>query len=100
MALNHYLETGFEFFHWRTRKHEEVDLILYGENGFLAFEFKSSSRLREEDFKALDLFSEDYPKARRFIVYGGTESRSYKGIHMIPVTYFFAHASSLLQGKI
>lgn len=96
LALNHYLDTGYEFFHWRTRKHEEVDLILYGENGFLAFEFKSGSRLREEDFKSLNLFAEDYPQAKRFIIYGGQENRFQKGVHVLSVQRFFSKASSLL----
>jgi uncharacterized protein len=96
IALNHDFETGYEFFHWRTRKHEEVDLVLYGERGFLAFEFKSSSRLRGEDFKTLELFHEDYPQARRYVVYGGKESRIYKGIHVVPALEFFKKAADIL----
>lgn len=96
LALNHYLDAGYEFYHWRTRRHEEVDLVLYGENGFKAIEFKSSSRLRESDFKNLELFGEDYPQAKRFVVYGGAESRSHKGIKIIPASEFFADASLIL----
>jgi len=97
MALNHYYSLGYDFFHWRTRKHEEVDLVLYGENGFLAFEFKSSSRLRETDFKTLTLFGEDYPQSRRRIVYGGTERRTYKNIEIVPAKDFFSDAKVLLS---
>jgi len=96
MALDHCYEAGYDFFHWRTQKHEEVDLVLYGENGFLAFEFKSSSRLREDDFRTLELFGEDYPQAKRIIVYGGRENRTYKGIRIIGAENFFAHAKDLL----
>lgn len=96
LALNHYLETGYEFFHWRTRKHEEVDLVLYGENGFHAFEFKSSSRLRESDFSMLRLFSEDYPQAKLHLVYGGNESRQHAGIQIIPASQFFSTAESII----
>lgn len=96
LALDHYLETGFEFFHWRTRKHQEVDLVLYGENGFIAFEFKSSARLRESDFEPLTLFGEDYPQARRCLVHGGTERRTHRGIEVIPAHEFFADAAGLL----
>lgn len=99
IALNHYLDTGYEFFHWRTRKHNEVDLILYGENGFLAFEFKSSSRLRERDFEALGLFGEDYPQAKRYLIYGGRENRFFKGIQIVSAVDFFAEASSLLSNR-
>ncbi len=96
LALNHYLETGFEFFHWRTRKHEEIDLVLYGERGFLAFEFKSSARLRESDFRALALFGDDYPQAKRYLIYGGSERRTHQAIEIVPARDFFASAAHLL----
>jgi predicted AAA+ superfamily ATPase len=95
-ALNHYLDAGYDFFYWRTRKHEEVDLVLYGENGFLAFEFKSSSRLREIDFENLRLFAEDYPKAKLHLVYGGKESHTYGNIQIISADHFFKNSKSLL----
>ncbi len=95
-ALNQYLDLGYEFFHWRTRKHEEVDLILYGEQGLLAFEFKSSSRLRGEDYKSLQLFAEDYPESRRFIIYGGKDRKTHLGIELIPVDDFFDDTVALL----
>lgn len=96
LALNHYLECGYEFFYWRTRKHQEVDLVLYGENGFLAFEFKSGSRLRESDFANLKLFGEDYPQAKLHLVYTGSEARSHAGIRIIPANRFFLETESLL----
>lgn len=99
LALNQFLDTGYEFFHWRTRKHEEVDLILYGESGFHAFEFKTGTRLREDDFKALRLFAEDYPQAKRYIVYGGSESRSFQGIKLMPAEVFFKQAKSILLNE-
>jgi predicted AAA+ superfamily ATPase len=98
LALNHYLDTGFSFYHWRTRKHEEVDLILYGEGGLLAFEFKSGSRLREGDFDVLRLFGEDYPQAKLHLVFGGSGSRKMGDVHVISATDFFAGAESLLRG--
>jgi uncharacterized protein len=97
MALNHYLDLGYNFFHWRTRKHEEVDLILYGEKGLLAFEFKSSSRLRDSDFTGLRLFGADYPQAKLHLVYGGGETRSHADIKIIPARDFFAKTTKLLR---
>lgn len=96
LALNHYLGAGYDFFHWRTRKHEAVDLVLYGENGLLAFEFKSSARLRDSDFANLRLFAEDYPQAKLHLVYGGKESRSHAGIRILSAQEFFAQAGSIL----
>lgn len=96
MALNHYLDKEYTFYHWRTRKHEEVDLILYGEHGLKAFEFKSSSRLRDEDFTALNLFKSDYPEAECFLVYGGSDERLYKNVEIISATRFFKETKSFL----
>lgn len=99
MALNHYLDLGFHFFYWRTRKHEEIDLILYGENGFFAFEFKSSSRLRGLDLETLKLFKVDYPQASLFCVYGGTETQTLGNILIISALEFFHKADLILQNK-
>ena len=96
LALNSYLNTGYEFFHWRTRKHEEVDLVLYGERGFLALEFKSGARLRDTDFEGLELFGRDYPQARRFMVYGGNEARIHRDIQIVPAEQFFKEAEGWL----
>ena len=71
--------------------------MLYGENGFLAFEFKSGARLRESDFHTLTLFGDDYLQAKRYLVHGGTERRSHKGIEVLPVRDFFAEAARLLM---
>ncbi len=97
LALNHYQDRGYEFFHWRTRKHQEVDLVMYGENGFLAFEFKSSSRLREADFETLRLFGQDYPQAKLHLVFGGNESRMYGNIHLLAARDFFADCEAILK---
>lgn len=99
IALNHYLEAGFDFFHYRTRKHEEVDLVLYGERGLLAFELKAGSRLREADFKTLEQFGDDYPEARRFVVYTGTRAEKRKGVEVLPANRFFAMAGDILLGR-
>ncbi len=96
MALNHDLGKDYAFSHWRTRRHEEVDLVLYGEHGFKAFEFKSGARMREQDFKHLALFAEDYPEAQRVLVYGGTEARTYQGVSVVPAEHFFRDAAAWL----
>lgn len=96
IALNHYLDLGYSFYHWRTRKHEEVDLVLYGERGLLAFEFKSSSRLRDDDFEKLKLFASDYPEAKIHLVYGGNETRNHAGVRIISARDFFADARKFL----
>lgn len=96
IALNQYLEKGYDVFYWRTRKHEEVDLVLYGEAGFHAFEFKASARLREGDFVGLKLFAEDYPQAKLYLVYGGTEARQHQNVRIIPALQFFKSVAKLI----
>ena len=99
MAINHHFDLGYDFFHWRTRKHEEIDLILYGENGFLAFEFKSSAQLWDSDFKTLHLFGEDYPQAKKYIVYGGPAKRVHKNINILSASTFFQQRRRYLKAK-
>ncbi|MBY0384044.1 ATP-binding protein [bacterium] len=99
MAINHYLDLNYEFYHWRTRVHQEVDLVLYGKNGFIAMEFKSGSRLRDTDFTGLALFAEDYPQARRILVYGGREKKTHRGIELIPAVDFFKETERILSNK-
>ncbi|MFN7906199.1 MAG: ATP-binding protein [Pseudobdellovibrionaceae bacterium] len=95
-ALNDYNSWQYEMFYWHTRKHEEVDLILYGPMGLIAIEVKSSARLRKEDFYSLKLFKEDYPVAKTLLIYGGTEEKSIHGVQIIPASLFFQKIGSYL----
>lgn len=58
----------------RTRNQIEVDFILYGPNGFHAFEIKRKERLSTQDFKGLNLFHKDYPMAQLHMLYGGNNT--------------------------
>jgi hypothetical protein len=64
--------------------------------GFLAFEFKSGSRIRETDLKPLLLFGQDYPESKRILVYSGTEARELSGVSILPSSQFFEGARELL----
>lgn len=70
-AINDYYFLGYEIFYWHTRTQLEVDFVLYGERGLLAFEIKHASRITPKDFKSLKAFKQDYPMARCFMVYQG-----------------------------
>lgn len=84
-ALNDYYYLEYEIFYWRTRSQLEVDFILYGERGLLAFEVKNSARLISKDFKGLKAFREDYPMARCYMVYGGNETYIEDDIYVVPI---------------
>ncbi len=88
VAMNDYLNWKYEIFFWHTKKHQEVDFILYGPKGFYAIEVKLSDRIRKEDYESLIIFNEDYPTAKRMIIYGGNEERTHLGILIIPVNIF------------
>lgn len=84
VALNEYFNLGYQIYYWKTRAKEEVDFVLYGERGILAFEVKRSENIRSKDLKSLKAFVEDYPQAKPFLVYGGRTRQYIDGITLIP----------------
>ncbi|MCA8975942.1 MAG: ATP-binding protein [Planctomycetes bacterium] len=75
---------------WRTRSGTEVDFVLYGEDTFLAIEVKNSRHVRPADLKSLAAFGEDYPEARRVLVYCGDARLRRQGVLCIPAAEFLA----------
>jgi len=84
-ALNAYLKSGYSIHYWRTSAGSEVDLVLYGPKGLLAFEVKRSSRVSSSDLRGLKLFHKDYPMARLYFAYGGTRVMREGPIEIIPM---------------
>lgn len=83
-AVNEYCNLGYQIFYWHTAENEEVDFILYGENGIKAFEIKRTSRVNDEMFRGLELFLKDYPMSKAFLIYGGDKGFSRGPITVIP----------------
>ncbi len=77
---------GYQLHFWHTRDHKEVDFVLYGERGLVAIEVKRAARFRDEDLAALRLFGEDYPMARRILLYGGQREYRVDGMQVLPLT--------------
>jgi predicted AAA+ superfamily ATPase len=84
-ATNDNLQLGYELSYWHTRDHREVDFVLYGARGLLAFEVKRTARFREAELASLHLFKGDYPMARCFLLYGGRDSYEVDGIRVLPL---------------
>lgn len=84
MALNSYLDWGYNFYYWRTHSQLEVDFVLYGDQGFHAFEIKRKSTLTANDFKGLRAFAADYPMATCYMFYGGNECYRSHNIQVVP----------------
>ncbi|OGA26257.1 MAG: ATPase [Betaproteobacteria bacterium RIFCSPLOWO2_02_FULL_67_26] len=84
-ATNDYGSLGYSMHYWRTATGDEVDFVLYGERGMRAFEVKSSSRLREQDFRGLHRLREDYPAVRGYLLYRGTRRWHERGVEVLPL---------------
>lgn len=64
------LDRGLSY--WRTKSGNEVDFVVYGEDGLWAFEVKNGATVRERDLRGLRAFLEDYPEAEARLLYRGT----------------------------
>jgi predicted AAA+ superfamily ATPase len=95
-AMNEYFGLEYEVFYWRTRSQIEVDFVLYGKNGLLAFEIKRKSKLNGQDFSGLRAFKDDYPIAKCTVLYGGTECYTDRDIAVIPFEKAITQLKSLL----
>lgn len=83
-ALNDYAGLGYALHYWRTGTGEEVDFVLYGERGLVAFEIKMTQRARPDDLRGLRRFREDYPQAKTFFVYTGSRRGHDRGVDILP----------------
>ncbi|MBI4690158.1 MAG: ATP-binding protein [Nitrospirae bacterium] len=68
-----YRKPGCRLSYWRTSAGSEVDFIVYGPDLFWAIEVKNSSTLHPHDLRSLKTFGQDYPQAKRVLVYRGKE---------------------------
>ena len=84
-AENANRDLGYEISYWRTADGKEVDFVLYGERGLLAFDVKRASRFRDQDLAGLRLFCEDYPEASGCLLYGGAQRYRFGRIDVVPL---------------
>lgn len=83
-----YKHPDYRLFFWRTGSGTEIDFIVYGKEIFWAIEVKNTAAVRPEDIRALKTFGEDYPEAKRILVYRGKEKLKRDGILITPCTEF------------
>lgn len=83
-----YKHSDCELFFWRTAAGSEVDFIIYGKGIFLAIEVKHTASVHPKDLKALKAFGEDYPEAKRMLLYRGQEKLTRSGITIQPCADF------------
>lgn len=73
---------------WRTKSGNEVDFIVYGQDGFWAIEVKNARRVHRSDLLGLRAFREDYPTAKPLLLYRGEESLRIDDVPCVPVERF------------
>lgn len=83
-----YTEAKHELYYWQTRSRVEVDFVVYGESGLYAVEVKNAKRIDPGDLTALKHFAEDYPQAKRYLLYRGEDRLSRDGVLCVPVERF------------
>jgi predicted AAA+ superfamily ATPase len=98
-AVNDLLGLGYEMFYWRTSDGTEVDFVLYGESGMFAFEVKRSRRYGRRDMSGLRAFKRDYPMARCYLLYGGSQQRVEDGISVMPIQDALVQLPAILAGE-
>lgn len=96
-AMNSYNSWGYTFYCWKFSNEIDVDLVMYGKNGIIAFEIKRSSRFRGGELKGLQKFKEIYPSAKMFYLYGGSEKRKFGEILALPINYFLTNMKEVLS---
>lgn len=98
-AINDYYDLGYKIYYWRTVDGAEVDFVLYGEKGLLAFEVKRNSVVTSKMLKSLKSFQSDYPMAKSYFIYGGNHREYHDAITAIPLVEALQKLPELLQNS-
>lgn len=88
LAWCHYQNKGLNVYFWRTQSGNEVDFIVYGPNLFWALEVKSAHSIKSEHLSSLKSFGDDYPTAKKIILYTGEQKKKIENIEVIPIFDF------------
>ena len=83
-----YSNPGCQLSYWRTSAGSEVDFVVYGKNLFWAIEVKNAATIHPQALRSLKTFGQDYPQAKRVLVYRGKEKLKRDGILIEPCTEF------------
>jgi predicted AAA+ superfamily ATPase len=86
---------GHQLYFWRTRSGVEVDFVVYGPEGLWAVEVKNSASIQPHHLSGLRAFGEEYPDAKRFLVYRGRERLLKDGVLCIPCEEFLRNINPL-----
>ena len=84
-AINDTLDSGYTVYYWRASNNMEVDFVLYGEKGILAFEVKRTGKVIGPMLSGLKSFLRDYPMAKAYFIYGGNRRMREGDIEILPM---------------
>ena len=98
LAANDALDLGYKLFYWRSAAQQEVDFILYGARGILAFEVKRTARVSGVHLRGLRAFLKDYPTAKSYFLYGGRRRSREGPIDCLPMEAALRELPGILSG--
>lgn len=98
-AINDYYELDYQLYYWRTASGIEVDFVLHGPHGFLAFEIKRSRNVSRQEGKGLLSFQQEYPGAKLYLIYGGEKSYHFGDIEAMPIKKILFDLPGILGRK-
>jgi len=98
-AINDYYEYYYQIYFWCSQSGLEVDFVLYGEKGLIAFEIKHARTVSNHDLKNLRTFKLDYPIAKLYLIYGGDRKEYYDDIEVIPFVEAVKNLPQLLKNE-
>lgn len=97
MAINTAMESGYTLYYWKTSNNMEVDFVLYGDKGILAFEVKRTGKVLKPMLRGLTSFLKDYPMAKAYFIYGGLRYMKEGDIEIIPINDALERLSVILE---
>lgn len=98
-AINDYLETDYQLYFWRTKNGLEIDFVLYGPNGLIAIEVKRSSHVHSKNLRGLKEFKKDYPPAKCYLFYSGSDILYIDNITVLPIDQALQHLDKILMSE-
>lgn len=84
-------------YYWRTQAGNEVDMVIYGDDGLWAIEMKRSQRFDKREINGLKSFKQDYPMAKCIFIYGGKDKLEINNIQVLPLEDFIKSFPKLLK---
>ncbi|MBN2689302.1 MAG: ATP-binding protein [Gammaproteobacteria bacterium] len=99
-AINDYYDLEYRFYYWRTKTGMEVDFIVYGPQGFFAFEIKKSKRVNRMDAKGLLSFKEEFHGVSLFLIYGGEKEYYFGDVKAVPISKALSDLPAILGKEL